>query len=238
MIKKSIYELLTEKEKFYIQRIEYHANEIPGISIQDLAAKIYTSPASLSRLVKKLGYSSYKEFKLSFVTKPNNIPMNNTLFLHIEQLFDHYPHIIKSNIIPSITNTRQIFIVAFGPTAAIAHELGQSLNMLKIKYLIVHDSECIAQLQVLFEKDDLIIYISYSGADYQMEQLAVMYKHVSKQILLTSTIGSPLSAHVSFVINTNTHELCLPYITRLPLQAIITIINLNLLRQFPPINTK
>lgn len=86
MLNKEFYGTLTEKEKQYVCQIEYYSNEIPALSIHELAERIYTSPATLSRLVKKLGYSSYKAFKHSFITVNYN-PQTDNNFLHTSNHF-------------------------------------------------------------------------------------------------------------------------------------------------------
>lgn len=230
MINRDYYGLLTEKEKYYIQQIEYHSGEIPFLSIHELSQRIFTSPASLSRLVKKIGYKNYKEFRQSFIIDSNKSTKNNSLETHIDFIFNTYPQIINECVIPKILEAHRIFIVSFGPSAAIAQELGNSLNILNIDYIIIHDSDFISQLQSLITSNDIVIYISYSGSDYLMEQLAVQFKNQYQQLLFTSTLNSPLSSHVSLIINTHTDSLQLPYKSRLPLHTLVTIINSNLLK--------
>ncbi|MFV0498842.1 MAG: MurR/RpiR family transcriptional regulator [Bacilli bacterium] len=229
MINQQYYSLLTEKEKHYVCQIEYFSNEIPLLSIYDLSSRIYTSPASLSRLVKKLGYSSYKEFKQSFIPNQDYIQTDNCFTSHIQLLFTQYQTIINDRVIPKLYSASRIFVVAFGPSTAIAQELGCTFNILNIDYLIIHDSTFITQLKSLITGDDLVIYISYSGKDPFMEQIAIEFKHKYYQLLFTSTLNCPLSTHVTRVINTRTDSLYMPYNSRLPLHTLINSINLTLL---------
>lgn len=46
-----------------------HHNEIPFLTITELSELCYVSPATLSRFVKRLGFASYADFRLSFKTQ-------------------------------------------------------------------------------------------------------------------------------------------------------------------------
>lgn len=223
MLTNEYYNTLSEKEKYYFQQIEYYSSEIPYMSINCLADKIFTSPASLSRLVKKLGYSSFKEFKSSFVltTDPSQ---SGSLQHHINSLFNTIPEIVEYTVVEQIRKANFIFIVCFGNSIGLGQELALALTQLDYIVFTIFDSEFLQQISKSITSEDIIIYISYNGADIDMQKQAVSHKHKNKQLLLTSSVNSPLSAHVSFVLNTHTDKLKLPYITRSPLSIVISII--------------
>lgn len=62
-----------------------------------------------------------------------------------------------------------------------------------------------------------------------MVQTALEFKNKYYQLLFTSCLNSPLSMHVTRVINTQTDILNMPYNSRLPLHTLINSINLKLL---------
>lgn len=217
------YNNLSEKEKYYFQQIEYYSNEIPYMSINSLAAKIFTSPATLSRLVKKLGYSSFKEFKSSFILESQNHP-TDSLQQHINYLFDTIPEVVEYTVIEHIKKSNAIFIVCFGNSVGLGQELAIELTKLKYVVFKIFDSEFLQQISSIISDNDLVIYISYNGADIDMQKQAVALKHKNTQILLTSSLNCPLSSHVSLVLNTHTEKLKLPFITRFPLSLVISVI--------------
>ncbi len=227
MLQKNLYNSLNEKEKYYFQQIEYYSAEIPAMSITDLSEKIYTSPASLSRLVKKLGYDSFKDFKMSFATK-NIQQYNGTLRTHMNQILDTYPYIIDNCVIDLVKDAKKIYIIAFGNTSGIGHELG--VTMMKLGYIVhrVFDSDFMYDIKHNINNDDLLIYISHDGMDVDMQMYALHFKNTNKQLLITSNSNSKLASHVSLIINSHTNEYNLPFKTRLPLELIITIICMRL----------
>ncbi len=222
MLTNKNYNNLSEKEKYYFQKIEYYSSEIPSMSINTLAEKVYTSPASISRLVKKLGYDNFKDFKQSFVPqiKTDN---DSTLRAHIDHIFNTFPCIIDSCLVPAIIEAKSIYIVCFGNSVGLGQELALTLSREGYIVFKIYDSDFIDQIEATIKNGDLVIYISYNGTDVDMQKMAIKLKHKNKQILLTSTINTPLSVHVSLIINTHTSHLQLPFTTRLPLELLITI---------------
>lgn len=56
---------LTKTEEAIVSYIAQNAESIPRMSLHDLAAASYASPASVTRLSRKLGYASYSEMQVS-----------------------------------------------------------------------------------------------------------------------------------------------------------------------------
>lgn len=223
MLSNDGYNMLSEKEKYYYQQIEYHSSEIPLLSIIELSEKIYTSPASLSRLVKKLGYKNYKDFKNSFITHPIK-QSDNSMHNHVYYLFENIPEIIEYSVADYIDKAASIYIVAFGNSKGVAQELALTLSSKGKIVFKIFDSDFVAQVMSNIKSEDIVIYISYGGNDIYMQKLAISLKNKYKQILITSTMNNPLSLSMSFVLNTHTDELRLAYTTRLPLAVVVNII--------------
>ncbi len=230
MFNREYYNLLSEKDKLSAQQIEYFSSEIPMLSIHELAARLFLSPASLSRLVKKLGYQNYKEFRNSFA-----VPMPQTSFApssnlkrHIDIIFQEYPYPLQNCVVPHIKTAKSIYVIAFGGSSGIGQELTLALNSLNYNSVLIHDSDLIPIVESNITADDLIIYISYSGSNVQMCDLAISQKYSNHQILLTSSFCSPLSTHVSLIINTHTEKNNFDFQTRLPLCALVNLLITNL----------
>ena len=77
----TIYEQqLTPTDRSIIKRLEDHLQEVPSLTISELAERVYTSSTSLHRLVKKLGFSGYTEFKYiveDYLTNEEKNPLPN-----------------------------------------------------------------------------------------------------------------------------------------------------------------
>lgn len=231
MFNREYYRMLSDKDKYCAQQIEYFSSEIPFLSIHELAAKLYVSSASLSRLVKKLGYNNYKEFKNSFVVSQVNHSISPSAILnsHLNTIFTDYPIIIENCVIPLITNANKIFILAFGGSANIGQELQLTLSKLKLSSFLISDSDFVPLIDNMIGINDIIIFISYTGEDADMCAIALRYKYTNKQLLLTSTLNSTLSTYVSLIINTFTDDQNFPLKTRGPLYTLVDLICIHLI---------
>lgn len=58
---------LNENDLFIIQYIIEHSEEITSYSSHQLAKETYSSPTAVIRLVKKIGFENYNDFKLNYI---------------------------------------------------------------------------------------------------------------------------------------------------------------------------
>lgn len=63
---------LTETEKEILEYIVENLDVLPKLSSRKLAEKTYTSPTTIVRFVKKLGYQNYNDFKYNIISKLKN----------------------------------------------------------------------------------------------------------------------------------------------------------------------
>ena len=63
---------LTETEKEILEYMVENLDVLPKLSSRKLAEKTYTSPTTVVRFVKKLGYQNYNDFKYNIISKLKN----------------------------------------------------------------------------------------------------------------------------------------------------------------------
>ena len=56
---------LNGNEKQILQYITEYIDDVPYLSSRELARRTYTSSTAVLRMVKKLGFSNYNDFKLN-----------------------------------------------------------------------------------------------------------------------------------------------------------------------------
>ena len=64
---------INENDRVILQYIVDHLDEIPHISSRELARRTYTTSSTVSRLVKKLNFINYNDFKLNVSTYLKNL---------------------------------------------------------------------------------------------------------------------------------------------------------------------
>ncbi len=68
---------LNANDHIILQYIVDHLDEIPRISSRELARRTYTTSSSVSRLVKKLDFANYNDFKLNVSSYLKNLDYQN-----------------------------------------------------------------------------------------------------------------------------------------------------------------
>ena len=63
----SVFPTLTPSDKLIADIINKISNEIPFLTIHQLAEKIDSSATTISRFVKKLGYENFRDFKYDII---------------------------------------------------------------------------------------------------------------------------------------------------------------------------
>ena len=77
---------LTETEKEILEYMVENLDILPKLSSRKLAEKTYTSPTTIVRFVKKLGYQNYNDFKYNIISKLKNSDEESQINVHEEAL--------------------------------------------------------------------------------------------------------------------------------------------------------
>lgn len=77
---------LTETEKEILEYIVENLDSLTSLSSRELARKTYTSPTTIVRFVKKLGYKNYNDFKYNIISKLKNRNEESQITSHEDAL--------------------------------------------------------------------------------------------------------------------------------------------------------
>lgn len=209
----------------YMLKQRYHMEKM---TIQTLAKNTYTSVATIIRLAKKLGYSGYQEMKDDFLKEVHyldshfqkidpNYPFSN--YDNMQKIAYKVAALTKEAVDDTLTlidhdslqkavmlmkNSPQIHLCALSYSLLLGHLF--QMDMLRIGVPIhIHDiSGDELFLPAIVQKNDTVLFISYSG---QMEKLCLLAKQLKKQnahIIVISSLGnndlktySDVSLHLS-----------------------------------------
>ncbi|RGT62273.1 MurR/RpiR family transcriptional regulator [Coprobacillus sp. AF18-15LB] len=205
--------------------------EIENKTIYELARETYTSPATIVRLAKKLGYEGYEAFKKDFLDEQKyilthfknidpNFPFNKNdsiqtiaskmTILTKESADDTLSLIKHDNLQKAVSLLQKARIIHL---SAISYSLllGQTfqLNMNRLGKLV---NICPVEGEELFmnnliQKEDCLLMISYSGQINQMLQLARLAKGKGVPIIVITSLGdNELKKYGDVVLNISTRE--------------------------------
>lgn len=217
------YQSLTLSEKNCFGKLEALGDNVTIYNLHDLSEYCSVSTTTVNRTLKKMGYNNLKQYKLEMHKLNDNTNLNNNSITNFENkviyLINTFNDSLIEELIKSINESQKIYVVAFGITSSIGIDFYLHLKYLGYNVTSISDS---GMLEVINDdQNSLIIYISYSGCDYDMDNTSTLYKHKVNQALITCTTNSALSKNCNLVLNTDTQRYDNYLKSRLPIQIII-----------------
>lgn len=177
---------LTKTEEAIVSYIAQNAEDIPRMSLHELASASFASPASVTRLSRKLGYASYSEMQVSIV---HELAENGSLVpidadfpeldgsstaklaatlatLEVQSIRSTQKLLANVNLNPivnEIVRRRMLCVLGLGFSNTVAHTF--VANMQRIGYTVITETDWSRARTIATNCDVqfLPILISYSG---------------------------------------------------------------------------
>ena len=195
--------------------------EVIDMTIEDMAEKIGTSVASISRFTKKIGFESFYLLKLGIAKEFVN-SSNKNISLNINEnstATDIYTNVAKTNsaileesienfntekmeeISEILLNANHIYIFAMGASGILAKEAWYKFIRLGLKCSMIEDFHSqLLQASVLDEKDVALIF-SHSGINKDVLILLEIINETSAcSIGVTNYARTPFSQSVDICL--------------------------------------
>lgn len=172
----------TSTEKIIAQYILEHTHEILNDSAQQLGEKSQTSAAAVIRFSKKLGYKGFSDLKISLARSSQNEEedidtvleeaddlttlIHKACQLNVSTVQKTYQMINEGQLqkaIEYMINAKTIYLFGVGSSAIVAYDFSQKL--LRIGKKAIYNTDIHVQMTFAesMTKDDVAIFISYSG---------------------------------------------------------------------------
>lgn len=162
---------LTDSERAAVEYINKQSCIINLLSIEDIAIGAFVSNATVSRAVRKCGFSSFQEmkFRLSEDAKQSAelSQMNRVLSMSYTECIETIKQIDIPSVIHAVELIRKasvIYILANGLTSLIANEFAIQLQCQKIKVCLITDSEMMRKMDLFATADDLVFVLSVKNS--------------------------------------------------------------------------
>ncbi len=162
---------LSDSERAVVDYINKQKCIINLLSIEDVAQGAFVSNATVSRAIRKCGFSSFSEmkFRLSDDAKQNaeTYEMNRILSKSYTECIETIKRIDIPSVVQIVRLIRQasvVYILANGLTALIANEFAIQLQCQKIKVCLISDSEMMRKMDLFATPDDLIFVLSVKNS--------------------------------------------------------------------------
>ena len=213
---REIYEELTPAEKKLASYVLEHGEQVVGLAASDFAELCDTSPASVIRFVKKLGFEGLQDFKID-IAKGLALKLNNqenvyeAVSVH-DSTRDIISKIARGNIkaiedtmgmldeksvaeaIQALIEAKHINIYGVGASGLVAQDLQYKLMRISKSVSMYMDSHTQLTSSIHMKKGDVAIGISHSGRTMEVFKALEKSKlRGARTISITKYGSSPIS---------------------------------------------
>ena len=147
------------------------------LSLSDVAEGAFVSNATVSRAVRKCGFSSFSEMKFRLAEEASDDrqsrEMNRILLKSYDECLETIKRIDLSAVVDIaalLREARVVYLLANGLTALIAEEFAVQLQCRKVNVCLISDSEMMRRMDMLAGKGDVVFILSVKNS---MPELAV-----------------------------------------------------------------
>ena len=191
---------LSDAEKAVIEYIRKQKCIINLLTITDIADGAFVSNATVSRAIRKCGFSSLSEMKFRLAEDASGnrqtYEMNRILSKSYTECLETIKSINISTVIEVaelIRGAKTVYLLASGLTALVANEFAVQLQCQKINVCMISDSEMMRKLDLLCTKDDLVLILSVKNSTPELCIAArLAKKNLSKVVSCCCTVGTEL----------------------------------------------
>ena len=162
-------ERLSKTELEVVRFINSHESDFPTMSILDIAFDTYTSPATVSRAIKKCGLSGFAELRALCSLKAKDRPIvkaNEIITQSLSEVQFITECISPSDLIAAtaiIRNAKRIFVVGRGPSKFVCNEFSMKLQLLDHNSMFIDDPNIIKLKTKQMTEDDVLVVFSLNG---------------------------------------------------------------------------
>ena len=192
---------LTSNELRIYQYCQDHPSDVYKMKIHELAERVYTTAPSISKLVKKLGFNNYQEFKVDirdvFSMAQNSQQHNAFVSQYIQEVQDALTKIAESKVnafCGFLSGCNTIITWGYGTSDSVAKYVSYNLMLLGFNSLNETDyTNCNVRSRFLTRHDCLLI-VSNSGESEMLEEIILnARKNGVKVAAITSRANSTLA---------------------------------------------
>ncbi|MCF7925049.1 MAG: MurR/RpiR family transcriptional regulator [Candidatus Izimaplasma sp.] len=194
---------------------------LKNFNVEKIAEAAYTSPASVVRMCKKLGYKGFKDFKIDFILSnakieiPENKEYNdvilskdshygktaieNNIRILEDTLKIHDPKALHQAA-ESIMRARKVLILGKGSSYLVCKDLEMKLR--RINKMVIAQGESHEQLvdATFLNKNDVVVCISNSGKTKEVVSSALLSREKKAKIISIVKLGTSLLAELSDIV--------------------------------------
>ena len=217
-------EIMTPTEKEIADYILDNASLICNLTIREFAENTYSSPSSIVRFCKKLGFEGFNDFQKSLLydIASHNEKEENTTALSLKangdissiinkvsrgniRIIEESKKLIDEDTIAHcaslLSSARKILLFATGSSCSVAKDF--YMKLLRLDMPVIFDEDYHIQLTRAKNstEEDLAIIFSYSGQSREIiDCMDILKKNTATTIALTRYTPSPVSKAADYCL--------------------------------------
>jgi DNA-binding MurR/RpiR family transcriptional regulator len=175
---------LNPLELFVHNKLSKIIKDNENIKILEAAESCDVSPSKVSKLVRKLGFDNFKQYK-QFFSGEQIISEGKKKSSELERLMNYienFDPLLIDNFLTIFKKYNKIVLFGLGPSFICVEYFSYKLALLSRKYISVAQSEDYAQR--LIDKETLLIVFSVTGKFSTFENLVNTVKSCGAEMLL------------------------------------------------------
>ena len=173
---------LTSAELNVIDWINENEEKIPDMSINEIADASFTSPATVSRAIRKCGFSGIAEMKYKISSQMNYI-VEGKIITECKKTIEALDVDMILRVIRYIRFSEKIYILARGTTALIARDFEFQLQLLGYNAFVLSDSQIMRNSKKLFKENDIVMIFTLKNSTPELEMSAKFAKEVGATVI-------------------------------------------------------
>ncbi len=165
------YQQLSAKEKEIADYVIRHRSSIQNINIRDLSTLTQASMSTITRFCRKVGFSSFVDFKINLNREAAQPRDNMNVFAQTQHIYNEMisataemiqPELVQQ-VVRQIMKARRVYVYGIGSSGLSALEFKYRLMRMNITIDAISDSHMMLMNAALTDKQDVVIGLSNSG---------------------------------------------------------------------------
>lgn len=191
-----VYNQLSPAERSVIEFINENEQAVQQMSITEIAERSFSSPATVSRAIRKCGFTGISALRYAITEKGmgnrSAAIVNDILEKAYQECTETIEGIDIIKVIKAVNYiqaARKIFVVGLGTTSFVAKELEFQLQILGHWAYAIEDSELLKKLDKLMEREDLLIIFSARNTMPELTVGAANAKRKKASVVVCSCVS-------------------------------------------------
>lgn len=201
-LNKDIVESLTKTEKEIIKFINNNEERMSELSIVDIAFDTYSSPATVSRAIRKCGLNGFNELRYRLTSKDKHDEIQNMgevinkSFIEAREVVERISVTNVLEIIDCLAKSKRIYVLARGLTEYVGEEFTLKLQLLGFNVIFIDDPNIMKIKTKNLDSEEVVFIFSLNGETSELIESAQ-----NANLCNAKVIGCCCSENLSLIRN-------------------------------------